>query len=292
MKWTITGLAAMALIPSLALAQQTTTDSSTSNQSSQDTTRVHGAAEGRLATRSRSRAFGLSSDQVKELQQAINQNGCNAGSADGQFGRQTREGIDCIRHAKNIQSRNINDVLRALNLSFTASDSMAARNQSQSGVTNAKTGHSTLGPNVKRVGPTGVRDTTGARSDTTGAQSDTTMRSDTTGAAGARSDTTGMQRDTSTMRHDTSGMSRDTSGMSRDTSMMHRDTTGMSRDTTQNQSQSGVTNAKTGRSKLGPNIKHERPTGIRDSTSRDTSGMSRDTSMTHGRDTSTVRRPR
>jgi hypothetical protein len=220
MKWTITGLAAMALIPSLALAQQTTTDSSTSN-SSQDTSHVQGAAEGRLANRStRSRAFGLSTDQVKELQQAINQNGCNAGPADGQFGHATREGIECIRHAKDIKSRNINDVLRALNLSFTASDSMAARNQSQSGVTNAKTGRSTLGPNVKHVGPTGVRSDT-TTSDTTG------MRSDTT----PRSDTTGMQRDTSTMRHDTTGMSRDTSGMSRDTSMMHHDTTGMSRDT-------------------------------------------------------------
>jgi hypothetical protein len=230
MKWTITGLAAMALIPSLALAQQTTTDSS-ARDTTRDTTRVQGAAEGRLATRSRARAFGLTTDQVKELQQAINQNGCNAGQADGQFGRQTREGIDCIRHAKNIQSRNINEVLRSLNLSFTATDSMGARNQSQSGVTNAKTGHSTLGPNVKRVGPTGVRDTTdttGRQSDTTGMRSDTTMRSDT---SGMQRDTSTMHRDTSGMQRDTSSMSRDTSGMHRDTSMMHRDTTGMSRDT-------------------------------------------------------------
>jgi peptidoglycan hydrolase-like protein with peptidoglycan-binding domain len=69
--------------------------------------------------------MGLSTDQVKQLQQAINQNGCNAGAADGQFGPETRQGVQCIRQQKNITEKGLNPVLQALNLGFTASPSGA-----------------------------------------------------------------------------------------------------------------------------------------------------------------------
>jgi len=56
---------------------------------------------------------------VKQLQKAINSNGCDAGSADGVSSAKTEQGVQCIRQQKNITSTDINDVLKALNLSFT-----------------------------------------------------------------------------------------------------------------------------------------------------------------------------
>jgi hypothetical protein len=94
-----------------------TTDTSTYR----DTTEEHGAIytppRGALAARN----MGLSTDQVKELQQAINDAGCHAGAVDGVVGPETREGISCIREQKGIQGDDVNDVISALGLSFTAS---------------------------------------------------------------------------------------------------------------------------------------------------------------------------
>jgi hypothetical protein len=90
-----------------------------------DTSLTRGEAGGGLAPphRARSRNMGLSTDQVKELQQAINGAGCNAGPVDGRFGPETRQGVQCVRQQKNITENGLNPVLHALNLNFTASPS-------------------------------------------------------------------------------------------------------------------------------------------------------------------------
>jgi peptidoglycan hydrolase-like protein with peptidoglycan-binding domain len=119
MKWKLTAIAALAFIPSLAMAQQDTTRRDTTQQ---DT--VQSSAEGRLGQPMQARNHGLTTDQVKQLQEAINNNGCSVGPVTGSFDNRTIAGIQCIRTNKSIQSNNLNDVLRALNLSFTASDSL------------------------------------------------------------------------------------------------------------------------------------------------------------------------
>jgi hypothetical protein len=177
MRFKLTAIGALALIPSLAVAQQTTSDTTM-----RDTT--YTTSEGVLAEPSAN--FGLTTDQVKQLQKAINDNGCNAGDVTGVVDDATREGIQCIRDAKEIESTDINEVLKALGLPFTAG--------------------STTGQNA-------------ISSDTT----DSTMKSDTTFQtdSGILQRDSSVVRDTTTLP-DTS-MQRDTTMFPRDTSAMTRD---------------------------------------------------------------------
>lgn len=112
----------LALVPALAFAQQTTptppmhdttTRMDTTTKVTQDT------SYGKLGTPLQAHNPGLTTSQVKDLQKAINSNGCDAGSADGVWSAKTEQGVQCIRQQKNITSTDINDVLKALNLSFT-----------------------------------------------------------------------------------------------------------------------------------------------------------------------------
>ncbi|HEY7893755.1 MAG TPA: hypothetical protein VIC24_02515 [Gemmatimonadaceae bacterium] len=113
----------LALVPALAFAQQTTptppmhdttTRMDTATKVTQDT------SYGKLGTPLQAaKNPGLTTSQVKDLQKAINSNGCDAGSADGVWSAKTEQGVQCIRQQKNITSTDINDVLKALNLSFT-----------------------------------------------------------------------------------------------------------------------------------------------------------------------------
>lgn len=88
-----------------------------------------------------------------------------------------------------------------------------------------------------------------------------------------RADTSSMKRDTTSMNRDTSSTSRnpsaagaattDTMSMPRDTSSMKRDSTGAkgtaSADSTSNQTKSGVTDTKTGKSTLGKGVTKTSP---------------------------------
>lgn len=193
MKLKLTAIGALALIPSLVVAQQTTSDTTM-----RDTT-VTTTSEGRLAEPSSSN-LGLTSDQVKELQKAINNNGCEAGPVTGTIDDATEKGIDCIRESKQIQSSDINDVLQALGLSFTVN---------------------------KAQDQNAMSDT--ISSDTT----DTTMKSDT--STTWRTDSGALQRDTSTTPYDTSAVRdtsvvQDTTALPRDTTMFQHDSTSMTRD--------------------------------------------------------------
>ena len=199
MKWTLTAIAALAVIPSIAVAQNTDT-------TMRDT--VQTSSEGRLGEPMNVQNHGLTTKQVKELQRAIKKNGCTVGSVSGTFDSQTTEGVECIRQKKNIQSDNLNEVLRALNLSFTASDSLLSPSGAP-GMTGQPTTTDTT-----------TMDTTTTQRDTSTMRSDTSMTRDTS----MTHDTTSTRSDTSTMPTDTT-MHRDTSSTSTDTTMMRHDTT-------------------------------------------------------------------
>jgi peptidoglycan hydrolase-like protein with peptidoglycan-binding domain len=66
----------------------------------------------------RTQLASLSSDQVKQLQTALNNDGCNAGKADGIMGKQTRQGVQCDLKKHGISSTNVDSVYKVLNLSF------------------------------------------------------------------------------------------------------------------------------------------------------------------------------
>jgi len=60
----------------------------------------------------------LSADQVKQLQTALNDAGCDAGSVDGVVGPRTRNGIACGLDKNNLSSDDLTGLYRALNLDF------------------------------------------------------------------------------------------------------------------------------------------------------------------------------
>jgi hypothetical protein len=60
----------------------------------------------------------LSSDQVKQLQQALNNDGCDVGTPDGTMGAKTRQGVQCSLQKHNIPDTNVDSLYRVLNLNF------------------------------------------------------------------------------------------------------------------------------------------------------------------------------
>ena len=116
--------------------------------------------------------MGLTRSQVRQLQEALNGTGCDAGKVDGIIGPRTRAAIDCARSQKGITGDDNAELYRALNLNFEGSGAASGRNTSPSGAATDTTGGATGGA---------VTDTTG------GATRDTTR--DTTG--GPTRDTTG-----------------------------------------------------------------------------------------------------
>lgn len=75
-----------------------------------------GAATGGAAAGGTS--LNLSSDQVKELQTALNGAGCSAGPVDGVVGSQTRQGIACGMQKNNITGDDMKALYKSLNLNF------------------------------------------------------------------------------------------------------------------------------------------------------------------------------
>ncbi len=60
----------------------------------------------------------LSSDNVKELQAALNGAGCKAGPEDGIAGPRTQQGIACGMQKENISGQDLNALYKALHLNF------------------------------------------------------------------------------------------------------------------------------------------------------------------------------
>jgi hypothetical protein len=162
MRRTMALLAAAALLPALAAAQQTdTTRANRDRQQHGDTTRnrmdeqgrrntadegrrVRGESRGSIAARGRGN-LGLTQTQVTMLQQALRDAGCDPGSADGIVGPRTRRAIACAYQQKDLDGRNLNELFRALDLSITVDDSLGVGGAMRSDGANdrARTGRET-----------------------------------------------------------------------------------------------------------------------------------------------------
>jgi len=97
MKRTIFAAFAIAILPSLVLAQQ--------------------------RGESMKGKYGLTHDQVHALQQALTDDGCYDGAVDGRIGPKTRAALACSRRKHDLDGNNANELFRALNLDFTIADS-------------------------------------------------------------------------------------------------------------------------------------------------------------------------
>lgn len=66
----------------------------------------------------------LSHDQVRQLQTALKEAGCDPGPNDGVLGPRTHEAMMCAARQRNVSGGNVNELFRSLNLGFTVSDSL------------------------------------------------------------------------------------------------------------------------------------------------------------------------
>jgi hypothetical protein len=202
MKRILTAVMITALVPALAFAQQDTSraarDSARQARGRSQGT-VTQTAEGRLA----SSPLGLSSDQVRQLQQALNDAGCNAGTPDGIAGPKTRAAMRCARKQKGITGNDNAALYQALNLDFATTGASGSAGTTGSDTVN--------------------RDTSSSM------RTDTSMRRDTATTRPPTTDTAqSPMRDTSMNRMGDSTRMRDTSMMRmRDTSMRMLDSTRM-----------------------------------------------------------------
>lgn len=114
MKITIATLAVV-LVPAIAATQQPTYPRDTAQQQPQRT-----EARGEVDTpRRRGRVtWGLSTTEIRELQQALQGIDCYDGEIDGIIGPITRRGIGCAMRHHSIAASDPNELTRALGLSF------------------------------------------------------------------------------------------------------------------------------------------------------------------------------
>lgn len=135
----------LAITPALAFAQQDTTRSRDSsadrNRDPQNQPRLGSEDSTRRGTRGQARAsarttesggsvargggrarnqYGLSRDQVSQLQQALQSAGCDPGAIDGVIGGRTRRAMACVRQQKGLTGNDPNELFRSLDLDFTA----------------------------------------------------------------------------------------------------------------------------------------------------------------------------
>jgi putative peptidoglycan binding protein len=161
MKRSTVAILALAIVPALAFAQQDTTGARQSSADrnrdqqnqprlgSQDSTRrgargqgqtratarttaEAGGSVGRGSMRAGGRAggsYGLSRDQITQLQQALQSAGCDPGQIDGVMGPQTRRAMSCARRQNGVTGNDPNELFRSLNLDFTAQVQMGSENQ-------------------------------------------------------------------------------------------------------------------------------------------------------------------
>lgn len=175
---------ALAVTPAIGGAQQDTTrQQDSTRRAQQDTTRRPpsvrttesrggevASPRGRV-TRTRANNYGLDREQIRQLQQAINdRTECDAGTADGIIGPRTRRALSCARRELNVQGNDMTELFTALNLNFDDADQPAAGRDST--MQNRPATRDSTVRGTQRRDTTMRRDTTQRR--------DTTMRRDTT----------------------------------------------------------------------------------------------------------------
>ena len=126
---TLPVILALTVLPAVASAQSDTTrrrDTTRAPQPQDTTRRVRTESRGQVdltAPAARFRAdlpnYGLSSDETKEMQQALGREGCDVGTVDGIVGQRTMRGIECFYGKQNLgPGADFESVLTALAVSF------------------------------------------------------------------------------------------------------------------------------------------------------------------------------
>jgi hypothetical protein len=113
-------LIALAVLPAMLTAQADTSRHRGTDTSRSRHQRVSSGAMGRSVGRN----YGLTHDQVTQLQTALQQANCDPGPIDGVLGPRTQQAMNCARQKNNISGNNPNDLFRSLNLNFTTADSL------------------------------------------------------------------------------------------------------------------------------------------------------------------------
>ena len=111
-------LVLMLLVPAALAAQQDTTHRTTSHLHHAKRASHYQTSGGSVALRG---SAGLSSDEIRQLQDALQSDGCNPGTVDGVMGPHTRQAMACARHKLGVDSSDPNDLFQALNLNFSSS---------------------------------------------------------------------------------------------------------------------------------------------------------------------------
>lgn len=155
---------AIAIVPGLLLSQA---------DSSRGRGRTVRSSSGSIGRRMRGN-YGLSQDQISQLQTALQQANCNPGPIDGVLGPRTRSAMACARQKNNITGTNPNDLFRSLNLGFTAPDSTGGMMRSGRR-TGGRTGADTTMSNMNTSNDTSMT-RAGHRRGTRRSGRDTTMR--------------------------------------------------------------------------------------------------------------------
>lgn len=132
MRHTTAILLTLLVVPAMLAAQQDTTQ----RHGTRAQPRLgHADSTHRAARSSRARRYqtsngsvslsrgsmGLSSDQIRQLQDALDSDGCSPGPVDGVIGPRTRRAMACARQKLGVSSRDPNALLHALNLDFSVS---------------------------------------------------------------------------------------------------------------------------------------------------------------------------
>ena len=147
---------ALAMIPTILAAQ---TDSSRMRgvDTSHARARRHQTAAGEVGRVSRN--YGLTQDQVTQLQTALKQDDCNPGPIDGIIGPRTRRAMNCARQKSGVTGNNPNDLFRSLNLTFTTPDSLSG-GRGMSRIRGDTSMHRPTRPDTMRRRPSTKKDTT------------------------------------------------------------------------------------------------------------------------------------
>lgn len=164
MRYPTIAMLALAAMPAIALAQdssntggqrqsapQTPADSNramqaqTQGATSEAKPEVVGAGQSQTARSSgrrssSSRSTTLSRENIAQLQTALSEAGCDAGTADGIMGPRTRRALTCARKKNNVSSNE--ELYQSLNLDFNASTGAVESSGRQSPTVNSSSSNS------------------------------------------------------------------------------------------------------------------------------------------------------
>ena len=121
------------------------------------------AALSRNAAGSRARGsnYGLDREQIRQLQQAINDlPNCDVGRADGVMGPRTRRGIACARKETGVSGTDMQALFEALQLDFPSDDARQGEDRDRAGNAAGRDSARARGSKARGNRPSSQRDST------------------------------------------------------------------------------------------------------------------------------------